>query len=130
MTIVKVTRREIADRLGKLWAVHEAAVVQRLEARDREVLDKLAKALNMPRHVRSALDWAYTRTMVGYASDETKARDAAYAAYAAAEAYVKVCLDATRTQSVYEYSESRRAIARFDGACAGYLFAAQERIGS
>jgi hypothetical protein len=131
MTTVKMTREQKADKLTNLWNVHESAVAQRLEARDREALDKLAKALGISKHVRVALDWAYTRTMIGSGElGQTASVRAMDQAYAAAKDYVKFCIDAVRTSGVYEYSECRRAIFRLDGACAGYLFAAKERIGA
>lgn len=129
MAIVKMSRAQLADKLQKLWVAHESAVAQRLEARDREALDKLAKALNMPKHVRTALDWSYTRTMIGLfeTTGEVVLKDRAYVV---ACTYVRYCVGDLRTQSIFEHSENRRMIARCEGACAGYLFAAKERVGT
>jgi hypothetical protein len=130
MSNVKMTREQKADKLSNLWSAHEGAVTRRLEARDREALDKLTKALGISKHVRTALDWAYTRVMIG-AGDlgQTTSVRAMDQAYAVAKDYVKFCIAAVRTSGVYEYSECRRAIFRLDGACAGYLFAAKEMVG-
>jgi hypothetical protein len=130
MAIVKMNRAQLADHLQKLWSAHEGAVKARLEAHDVKVLDKLAKAMNMPRHVRIALDWGYTRAMIGSGelgqSPEVIARSAAYDA---AEGHVKASLKAWRSTGIYDYSENRRRAVKFEGACAGYLFAANERFG-
>jgi hypothetical protein len=131
MAIVKMTRKEIVAKIDKLWSAHEDAVSRRLEVRDREVLDKLAKFLNMPRHVRTALDWSYTRAMIGSGDlGQTPEAFARESAYNMASSYVRYCLSAMTTRSVYDYSEDRRMLARCEGACAGYLFAAKERVGS
>lgn len=131
MATVKMSRAQIVAKINELWNVHESAVSLRLEKRDQEALDKLAKFLNMPRHVRVALDWSYTRAMIGSGdlgqTPEAFARDSAYNM---ASSYVRYCLSAMTTRSVYDYSEDRRMLARCEGACAGYLFAAKERVGS
>ncbi len=126
------TRQQIAKHVDDLWADHEACVRQRLEAEDTKALDKLAKVLQMPRHMRIALNWAYTRAMIG-AGDlgRTRSALAMWKAYDAARSWylIKwyVIKDAQPVGGLGQYLDR---LAQLDGACAGHLFAAKERIGT
>ena len=133
MAIVKMTRKEIVAKIDKLWSAHESAVSLRLEKRDQEALDKLAKFLNMPRHIRVALDWSYTRAMIGSGDlGQTPEAQAREKAYYSAIAWVASAHDMHEpiNANTADHAFFRRALVTCEGACAGYLFAAKERVGS
>ncbi len=125
---MKMTRKQIVAKINELWATHEACITQHLDRHGVKVLDALAKFLNMPRHVRIALNWGYTRTMIGsLTTDETLARERAYGM---AYTWILSARDMHEPTSANtaDLAFYRRRLAQCEGACAGYLFAAKERI--
>lgn len=126
---MKMTKKQIAAKIDELLADLDACVAQKLEKHHARVIVVLVKFLNLPGFVDQALSWGYTRTMIGSlaSTEEAKARDNAYTR---ARWLITAIRDSLNTSAVYEYSECRRKIAKYTGECAGYLFAANERIGT
>lgn len=126
---MKMSKKQIAAKINELLADLDACVAQKLEKRHARVIAVLVKFLSLPEFVDQALSWGYTRTMIGSlaSTEEAKARDNAYTC---ARSLIVEIRNSLETSAVYEYSECRRKVAQYTGECAGYLFAAKERIGA
>jgi len=125
------TRAQLAKRVDDLWSEHEGAVSQRLEGADRKALDNLAKVLNMPRHIRRALDWSYTRAMIGSGDlGQTPSAIATGHAYDCSRYWVLIKWYLIKQlEPAGGLGQYLDRLAELDGSCAGYLFAAKETVG-
>lgn len=122
-----MTRREIVAKINELLAEIDACVEQKLEKRHARVIEVLCKFTGQPEFVKEALAWGYTRTMIGSlaSTEEAKARESAYVR---ARWLILAGRNATEATAIYDYSNYRKQVFKYAGECAGYLFAAKERV--